>query len=243
MARANYPMNLDGPNNLRDLGGYPTLDGKTTRWNQFLRGDNPGTLSPYDCQTLYSYGVRLQLDLRSAGEVQRHPSPLKGFRDVAYHNIQLLDDIQSNDGSIPMPTFMSQVYIRLLDHSGGHFAAMFRLMLEYPEDCVFFNCTAGKDRTGTTAMLLLKTAHCGDDVIIADYAATYQNIRRDVEAATKLYLEKGIEIAPALLRSDAEEMERTLAHFQKTYGTIERWLAGIGLAPVEIAALRRKLVG
>ena len=37
---------------------------------------------------------------------------------------------------------------------------------------LLFHCTAGKDRTGVVAMLMLKLAGVSDDDVIRDYHAT-----------------------------------------------------------------------
>ncbi len=248
MPRANYAMKLDGPKNVRDLGGYPTQENKHTRWGQFLRSDNPFALTPEDCETLYRYGVRLQVDFRSAGECRTQPSPLQGYRDVEYQNIQLLDDLNSGlaEGDLSglkAPTSMVDNYIELLGNAKEKFAQFFRLALRYPEACVLFNCTAGKDRTGVAAMLLLKAAHCADEVIIADYAATYENIRRDVEKLIQFYEAQGLTLPAHLFLSTPEMMEQTLLHFANTYGSIENWMDQAGLTPQELSALQQKLVG
>lgn len=243
MHKANEALKLTGARNVRDLGGYPAQGGKTTRWKQFLRADNPSRLTLEDCEALYQYGVRLQIDLRSHFETKQHPSMLQKFRGIDYHNIQLFDGLNSNTGAEAMPDTLGEVYVQLLDHSGPRFAEMLRLMLDYPEDCVLFNCTAGKDRTGTTAMLLLKLAGCEDEMILADYAATYENIRPDMERTVKLYADKGLTVDMAMLRSDPEEMEKALSHLQQAYGGVQAWMESIGLTPAQVEGLKQKLIG
>ncbi|MCL1854113.1 MAG: tyrosine-protein phosphatase [Clostridia bacterium] len=248
MMKANDAMPLDGPRNLRDLGGYPTIDGKRTRMGQFLRSDSPASLTLSDCERLYQYGVRTQVDLRSALECRLNPSPLDGYRDMAYHNVQLLDSLSGNSGSdgphmLEMPDTMAPVYMHLLAHAKPGLTEALRLMLRLPEGCALFNCTAGKDRTGVVALLLLKAARCPDEVIIADYAASYGNIQKDLDKIIDLYRQNGTPLNPSLLRSDPELMEQTLQAFDREYGAIENWMALAGFSDQELDALRTKLVG
>ena len=248
MQQANAALQLSGPTNVRDLGGYPTLDGKRIRFHQFLRGDNPSVLTASDREILYSYGVRAQIDLRSDVECNRQPSPLQGFQDVSYLNIPLMDSLNANISredfrNLKMPSTMLPTYLDLLDKAQESFAAIFRQILRFPKECVLFNCTAGKDRTGMVAMLLLKLAHCADEVIVADYAASYANIRQAVEKMLAMYKAQGLQLEAALFRSDPELMEETLAHLDKAYGSVEAWMEKAGLSTTEVAALQHKLAG
>ena len=251
MARANYAMNLDKANNVRDLGGYPAANGKHTRWGQFLRGDNPSSLTQFDLEKLYRYGVRLQIDLRSEAECRSQPSALMNFKDIKYININMLDDFNSGTDGTGLPGDMADVYAKLLAYDGAKFASIMRKAISCPDDCVFINCTAGKDRTGVTAMLLLKIAGCGDDVIIADYAATYENIRREAELVGEKFLksfegcrdmESIREKINILLRSNPDTMERTLSFFEAKFISADGWMDSVGLSLNERNELRRKII-
>ena len=57
--------------NLRDLGGYPTADGRTTRWGVLLRGDNPMGLTDADVQLLLERNITTIIDLRSPAEARQ----------------------------------------------------------------------------------------------------------------------------------------------------------------------------
>jgi len=219
------------------------MDGKRTRWAQFLRSDSPASLTCHDCERLYQYGVRIQVDLRSALECRLYPSPLTVYRDVAYHNVQLGDFDKSSLSGMEMPETMAPIYQVLLNQAQPSLAEALRLMLRFPERCALFNCTMGKDRTGVLALLLLKTARCPDEVIIADYTASYANIQQDIEKTIDFYQQNGISFSPSLFRSDPEWMEQTLQAFNQKYGAIENWMALAGLSDKELTTLRTKLVG
>lgn len=238
---ANYAMNLEGPNNVRDLGGYSTLDGKYTKKGQFLRGDNPALITVKDCEDLYHYGVRAQIDLRSGYECDKAPSGLIGYKDVKYHHFAMLDNINSNPGDAKIPDSMSEIYINLLENKQESFRDIFRLILQYPEACVFFNCTAGRDRTGVMALLILKLANCSNDTIIADYLATDWNIRVELQEMLE-EVKKYCADAKNPMKEPRLAIEETLQFFDKTYGTADNYFLQIGLSEPEIAGVKRKIV-
>ncbi|MFX6949516.1 tyrosine-protein phosphatase, partial [Acinetobacter baumannii] len=49
---------LQGASNFRDLGGYPTADGRTTRWRHIFRSNHLGHLTPEDIDVVRALGVR-----------------------------------------------------------------------------------------------------------------------------------------------------------------------------------------
>ena len=239
---ANQPIRLQGTKNTRDLGGYPTKYGINTINGAFLRSDKP-EFSVRDKDVLYRYGVRLIIDLRSSNEVKQGPCTMEGYLDVEYQNIQLLDNVMSGDGSQALPDTLVETYLDLIEHSKASFLKVFKKILEYKNECVLFNCTGGKDRTGVLSMMLLKLTGVPDEVVVADYAATYFNIMEDMERNMAMMKQMGMTIPEQLMYSEPENMVITLKHIKDNYGTMEAYLVSIGLHEEEIDALRDKLLG
>ena len=74
-------LTLDGVFNFRDLGGYPTADGRTVRWRTIFRADGLGRLTAEDLEVLRPIGLRAVVDLRTEHELdQRGRFPV---RDVS----------------------------------------------------------------------------------------------------------------------------------------------------------------
>ena len=82
---------LDGVHNFRDLGGYPTADGRTTRWGRLYRADGLFRLTTDDVEALRPLGLRTVVDLRTHEELElRGRFPVEAH-PVAFHHIPVLD--------------------------------------------------------------------------------------------------------------------------------------------------------
>ena len=103
---------------------------------------------------------------------------------------------------------------------------------------VLFHCTAGKDRTGCTAALLLTLAGVGREDILADYQVTELYIRelvRKIQAFNR-------ESAPFMGRSKVEYLEDCLSRLEEAHGSVLEFLRWLGLTGDELEAIRNKLV-
>lgn len=86
-------IDLEGAVNVRDVGGLPTIDGRTTRPGVLLRSDNLQDLTTADVELLVDrLRVQTVVDLRSTGEVHlAGPGPLKGA-GLAHHHLSLIPE-------------------------------------------------------------------------------------------------------------------------------------------------------
>ena len=125
------------------------------------------------------------------------------------------------------------------------FKELFRA-LEAGETPILFHCTAGKDRTGVAAMLILLALGASDETICADYART--NLCRAAEIE-KAMADHAAEIAadPAQRMRwqtsagvDPETAPFVLRTIRQDYGSAESYLeAEYGLTPARLMRLRR----
>src|SRR5512145_1671894 len=106
-------LGLAGTYNLRDTGGYRTLDGRTTRWRTFFRSDSLHRVPPMTRTTLLNYGVRTVIDLRRSDELHVAPNVFANSSEVVYHHVSLLAD------SLPerqaAPRSLPDVYCMILE--------------------------------------------------------------------------------------------------------------------------------
>ena len=234
------PLPLTGAYNVRDLGGYPVQEGKTTKYKSFLRADSLANLTGDDRKYLYDYGVRLVIDLRAEAETQRNPDAVDR-QVMEYMNIPLLDNVQSSFLQGKMPSDMSEMYIRLVEDSKTTLAAIFR-KLAGAEGCALYHCTAGKDRTGIVTMLLLKLAGVDDKSIIDDYSVTEKYMQPVFLEQQKMIQSAGIEVPDFVFQSKSSFMQKLMQYMYRHYETAEDYLLQAGLSAHTVEQLKGKLV-
>jgi protein-tyrosine phosphatase len=140
---------------------------------------------------------------------------------------------------------MQETYRGFVRKSTNRFVEFFGHLLESNEPTVF-HCTAGKDRTGLTAALLLSTLGVDDAQILDDYELS-NRFRSAVRLGEirPLLAEKGIDIEGflPLFTAPRRAMAAALAGVEGTYGSVEAYLTGTaGVAPATLDALRADLL-
>lgn len=236
---------LTGARNVRDLGGYPAGNGGLTRWRSVLRGDTLHALSAADIEALIAYGVATVIDLRNPQELAQEANPFTDDVRVRYDNVPLFSALapvemmaaQSSDFD------MGDRYCQALDNCQPAIAKVLTMIAHAPDGIVLFHCTAGKDRTGIIAALLLAHAGVDEAVIIEDYALTgsiFAPLLADLRVRA---VARGVpsSLADVVLASAPHSMARTLGHLAGRYGGVGAYLAQIGLDQSEITSLERRL--
>ena len=214
--------------NVRDLGGYPTPGG-CTPYGRFIRADNMYGLTDADREFLYQAGVRTVLDLRTPGECQRQPNCFEGWKDVQVIHCSLLGE--SLDSFTGFMRSLGENYSEMIVRDRDNYRELFEAILEaVPRGGVLFHCTAGKDRTGVTAALLLALAGCEDADIVADYALTDIYLRPKV----KLFLQHNPDADPALFRAPMESMDRFTAFVREKFGSARGYLRSLGFTDAQL---------
>jgi len=191
-ATNNRIQELEGALNFRDLGGYAAADGRTVRWNTLYRSGTTHALTPTDIARLGALGVRYAYDLRSNKERRDQPNRLRDIANLDYRyrdHDDLPGDIRrllrSPDARAENShRVMVDVYQKLPYEFVDAFGALFELLLngELP---LVFNCTAGKDRTGVAAALILTALDVPREVILEDYLLTGEFFERSCELILK----------------------------------------------------------
>ena len=173
---------LEGASNFRDLGGYATRGGQTVRWRTVFRSGALDRLTDMDLASLEALGLRTVCDLRHDDEVKANPSRLPQanppttfnlpIRTAANGLLRALVERRDPDTAQDVHDTLTESYrCYVRDHTDVYGDLMHRLA-DADNLPLVFHCSAGKDRTGFGAALLLMTLGVPEETIFEDYRLT-----------------------------------------------------------------------
>ena len=219
-------LRLQGAANFRDLGGYRTENGRSLRWRQLFRSDHLGNLTVEDQMRLSAVGLSRVLDFRGAGERATAPNRLS---DVAEHSLaieptvaQRMHDLEKAGTKLTgaaAAALMQDLYLSFVANQAHRFAELFEHLLSADSPLVF-HCTAGKDRTGFAAALVLLALRVPREQVMADYLLSNDGSRQPSQSASSLSTE-----ALAVLQGvQAGFLDRALRSIDQNHGGVDRCL-------------------
>lgn len=183
---------LSGTTNFRDLGGYVGHQGRLVQWRKLFRSDHLGALSPEDISTLSDLGLARVADFRGAVEREAQVCAMPG---VTVHSLAIDPSVaQSMKAHLASGQHLSaQDTVRMMEdtyhafvhHQSHRFAALFALLLENDKPLVF-HCTAGKDRTGFAAAMILLSLGVPREAVMQDYLLTNSHYKMPDPGASDL---------------------------------------------------------
>jgi len=236
-------LNLAGASNFRDLGGYPTRDGRTVRWRQIFRSNHLGHLTDDDAAVVRALGVKSAFDFRGTAE---RAEALCGMPEITVHSLPVEPTVVAALRAIaaagtPLSTdqaadVMRDSYRSYVQQNTQHYRALFAHLLEDSAPLVI-HCTAGKDRTGFACALILHTLGVSDEVISEDYLLTNRYYRRDPNSSSDL----PDDVKQVLGSVQASFLGAAFEAIDADYGSLETYLSdGIGLGAKQRAALEAR---
>jgi protein-tyrosine phosphatase len=166
---------LEGAHNVRDLGGYPSRFGGRVRWGRIYRGDRLDELTDDDVEVLRGLGLAVVFDLRTLDERTAFPDAIPSTHVPLFANSPLtrpdLDTsaLTDRDDGVRM---MTQVCADLVRHASREIGAILFTLADPRGTPMLFHCTAGKDRTGVVAGIVLEALGVPRDHIFDDFELT-----------------------------------------------------------------------
>jgi protein-tyrosine phosphatase len=225
-------MRFANPANFRRVGAREP--GGALR--NLYRSDHLGALDEADAREIAALGITRVLDFRG---VQERASAACRLPGVAVHSlpieptiVQKLSDLLAAGQQLSgadVTAHMQDTYRGFVRHNTARFAEFFGHLLASDEPTVF-HCTAGKDRTGFAAALLLKAVGASDEEVMHDYLLTNERLVLPQESRMGLSREAMVvlwRVQPEFLRAALEEADRC-------YGSLEGFLReGLRIGPAE----------
>lgn len=249
---------LEGGSNFRDMGGYPTTDGKTVRRGLLFRSAAPSSLTAEDEAYLAQIGFDSVMDLRSRDEVELFPNRWAENAGIDYHrhDYSFADILSADDIENMQNRDISVFYPGIADTIKPQLKQYFTLLAEGHAPIVV-NCSAGQDRTGITSALLLTVLGVPHQLVIEDYLLSTDFRRPEVErgdvdyaalaetnafAAVMMRYASSAEArhaAPLVTADGTPYLEFALDQIESEHGSAENFLIEeVGLTSAQLGKIR-----
>jgi protein-tyrosine phosphatase len=245
-------VRLASADNFRDVAGtgegYPTVGGGRVRRGVFYRS-NELQLTGADAGVLSDLGITRIHDLRGQMEIEAHPDvevPGAEWHHVEVSGIpmEMISGLEDADAAVRVMRQVYDVFVRAPE-ARASYAELLTELATAPVPQLF-HCTAGKDRTGWAAALLLEIAGVDRPTILADYLLTntFSSATRTkylALIAEHLGDDKLSVYEPTMLVEESY-LQTAYDAVDEVYGSVDGYLRdGLGLDAVVIERLRERL--
>lgn len=259
---------LEGGRNFRDLGGYETIDGRHVKWGLAFRSGIMSELTDGDYDYLSGMGVKVICDFRESDERLREPTDWRAG-DVDY--LTFTDPEEGDPADNPMfaalispestaddvAAGMAAGYVEIAKGEVEGYTEMFD-RLATGDIPLAFNCSAGKDRAGTAAALLLTALGVPEETVVHDYSlsddyvdymAEFLSEDARAEAAADpdnpyafLFQLPPEKVAP-LMASHPMYIEATFSALKEEYGSVMEFIqTELDVTDEELASIQTALL-
>jgi protein-tyrosine phosphatase len=244
---------LDGAPNFRDLGGYATADGRRVRHGELYRSGVLSDLSDADLAVLTGLRIATVVDLRSAIEIEERPNRLPPgavaievpVSDVSMSPNAIAARLEAGDTSglgAEMLLTGNRAFARDLR---GAFATVLALAMDGTRRPMVFHCTAGKDRTGFAAAIVLLALGVPRATVVDDYLFSNTCLADRHAAILARVSPRLTDVEPlrAMLEVRREYLEAGLDAVVDDHGSIDTYLRdALALSDADRARFQSQLL-
>jgi len=248
---AGAQIQVEGLRNLRDLGGWPTPTG-TVRRGRLFRSERLDELTASSHGALDELGIRTVIDFRYESEVAENPSKLWSAVDnhveipMAPESVKpgsFMERILAGEFEGLSDEWVGDMYEEILErHASKYVDAVTQAVTSGP---ALFHCSAGKDRTGLMAMLILLVLGVERSDIITDFdlTNTYRTEARMAEMQP-MYAEHGLDVEDfrPMMSAPVPALHQALKWIDDHHGTAEAYLLNAGIDASVITQMRSELI-
>lgn len=245
--------------NFRDLGGYINNDGRSVKWGLIYRSDELSDLSSEDEYYLDQLGLTRIVDFRSIKEREAKPDRISPASSIAMQHRPInisatdIDLMKANilSGELDqeqLSNLLVSANREFIEHYTPTYKAWMQSILESNALPMVFHCTAGKDRTGLAAALLLLALDIPKATVMTDYLATNQYTAEQINKTITLIkwgslFQTDAEALRPILSVEARFINEAFRVIEEHYGSIEGYLEkGLGLTAEKRAHLKALLL-
>lgn len=244
---------LSGSINFRDFGGYQTVDGRQVKWRHLYRCGSLSMLGDECHDAFAALGVSIICDLRRPDEVEMGPSPAHGPFRCRTHipidpgsSVMLRASLEdASQSAADRIRFMTELTRELPRNHTDEYRLLFKHLLE-AERGFLLHCSAGKDRTGFGAGLILSALGVSHDTIMADYLLTNEAECLRVFMGERMRGSYGAHVddesIEAITGVRPEYLQAAFDEVDRLYGSIDGFLEEIGVDGQARAELQGRLL-
>jgi len=244
-AERHHPF--EGCFNFRDIGGYPTADGRTIRWGRYFRTGRQDRMTEPDLEKVSELQIKTQIDLRRPDEVRAQGrGPLEAM-GATYHNIAVIPEGGTDQLSrlVGDTGISGKRYLGYLEFGPQSWQRMFEIFARASSQPILLHCTAGKDRTGVSTAFLLAVLGVDRALIEADYKLTNRDVARQtnfIENTTGLPEGVDRELMMRAAGVPEEAMSDFLDGLQERSGGALSYLRSIDITDAIMEAVREEFL-
>lgn len=256
-------LKINGLLNFRDLGGLKTTTGQVVKKGKLFRSEQLAGLDEEAILQLNALGLRQVWDFRSPHEMRRHPDPflsdaLMQHGDVlagseqqsALHLEQLLENpalLERHLGQGQAEIMMMELYRDMVRNASSQsvMAAWLKSLADPDLSPALFHCTAGKDRTGWAAVLLLTILGVPHERILRDYLSSHEPVLQKFQPMIARGVTNGANesILNAIFGAQTAYLKAALHEVKKQSATLPRYIELVlGVTQVEQEQIRNNLL-
>lgn len=252
-------LSFDRMHNFRDLGGYRTSDNRQLKWGRIYRSDKLSSLSEEDQNFILRLGISQISDFRSDEERQDAPHKLPSNAGITINELPIpLEAAQiervaarlqeENVTADDMGHFLVEANREMVERYTPVYKQWLQSLLSEESYPQVFHCTAGKDRTGFGAALLLSILGVPHDVIVQDYLATNTYTAARVDHIVQYVNEKTMhqvnqDVVRVLFTVQKHYLAEAFKAIEEEYGDIDNYIeTALGFTQAERATLQTLLL-
>jgi len=226
LAETQLPMT--GGYNFRDLGGIRTIDGRYVKWGKIFRSDDLNHLTDKDLRYLSSIPITSIVDFRTEAEINtapdKVPSSVKNDYICTITPGKLSTEDVTKATKEELVEEMKNMN-RLLVTDPDCIAVyknFFELLQNEKEIPLMFHCSAGKDRTGMGAALILYALGVDDMTVMQNYMMSNTYLEDKYTHLIEEYpnMQPLFEVKTEYLQAGIDQME-------KDHGSVENYLTKV----------------